>query len=77
MVPLLESADALEGADRLLDELLGDPAYRRARPERGDHQEVMLGYSDSTKESGALAAAWLLHGAESKLAASPSGTGCA
>jgi phosphoenolpyruvate carboxylase len=27
----------------------------------------MLGYSDSTKESGALAAAWLLHGAESKL----------
>ena len=28
----------------------------------------MLGYSDSTKESGALAAAWLLHGAESQLA---------
>ena len=28
----------------------------------------MLGYSDSTKESGAFAAAWLLHGAESKLA---------
>jgi phosphoenolpyruvate carboxylase len=30
----------------------------------------MLGYSDSTKESGAFAAAWLLHGAESKLAGS-------
>ena len=27
----------------------------------------MLGYSDSTKESGALAAAWLLHGAEARL----------
>jgi phosphoenolpyruvate carboxylase len=69
VVPLLESADALEGADRLLDELLGNPAYRRHVQERSGHQEVMLGYSDSTKESGALAAAWLLHGAESKLAA--------
>ena len=69
VVPLLESADALESADRLLDELLGNPAYRRHVQERSDHQEVMLGYSDSTKESGALAAAWLLHGAESKLAA--------
>jgi phosphoenolpyruvate carboxylase len=27
----------------------------------------MLGYSDSTKESGAMAAAWLLHNAETKL----------
>ncbi len=68
VVPLLESADALKDADRLLDALLGNPAYRRHVQERGNHQEVMLGYSDSTKESGALAAAWLLHGAESKLA---------
>ncbi len=68
VVPLLESADALERADRLLDELLSNPKYRGHIHRRGDHQEVMLGYSDSTKESGALAAAWLLHGAESKLA---------
>ncbi len=67
VVPLLESADALQTADQLLDELLNDPAYRQHVRRRGDHQEVMLGYSDSTKESGALAAAWLLHGAESKL----------
>jgi phosphoenolpyruvate carboxylase len=68
VVPLLESADALERADQLLDDLLGDAAYREHVRIRGDHQEVMLGYSDSTKESGALAAAWLLHGAETKLA---------
>ena len=69
VVPLLETAAALEGADRLLDEILSNPSYREHVRDRGDHQEVMLGYSDSTKESGALAAAWLLHGAESKLAA--------
>jgi phosphoenolpyruvate carboxylase len=69
VVPLFESADALEAADSILDGLLGDAAYRQHLAERGDHQEVMLGYSDSTKESGALAAAWLLTGAETKLAA--------
>jgi phosphoenolpyruvate carboxylase len=69
VVPLLETADALEGADKLLDDILSDATYRQHVHDRGNHQEVMLGYSDSTKESGALAASWLLHGAESKLAA--------
>lgn len=68
VVPLLETADALEHADRLFDELMSDATYRDQVRRRGDHQEVMLGYSDSTKESGALAAAWLLHGAETRLA---------
>ena len=68
VVPLFETADALEHADELLDDILGDEAYRAHVRARGDHQEVMLGYSDSTKESGAMAAAWLLHGAETKLA---------
>jgi phosphoenolpyruvate carboxylase len=67
VVPLLETAASLDGADQLLDELLSDASYREHVRARGDHQEVMLGYSDSTKESGALAAAWLLHGAETKL----------
>ncbi len=68
VVPLLESADALQTADSLLDQLLSETNYREHVRMRGDHQEVMLGYSDSTKESGALAAAWLLHGAEAQLA---------
>jgi phosphoenolpyruvate carboxylase len=66
-VPLLESADALEGAGALLDALLGDPEYRRHLRSRGDHQEVMLGYSDSNKESGFLAANWLLYKAQTAL----------
>ena len=68
VVPLLETADALKGADRVFDDMLADERYREHLRGRGDHQEVMLGYSDSTKESGAMAAAWLLHGAEAKLA---------
>jgi phosphoenolpyruvate carboxylase len=69
VVPLLESADALGGAAALLDELLSEPAYRAHLRERGDAQEVMLGYSDSSKESGFLAANWLLYRAQEALVA--------
>ncbi len=67
VVPLLESADALDGAAELLDTLLSDPAYRDHLRARGDAQEVMLGYSDSSKESGFLAANWLLYRAQEAL----------
>jgi phosphoenolpyruvate carboxylase len=67
VVPLLESADALGGAAELLDTLLSDPAYRGHLRARGDAQEVMLGYSDSSKESGFLAANWLLYRAQEAL----------
>ncbi len=67
VVPLFESSDALAGAGRILDELLRDPAYRDHLRARGDRQEVMLGYSDSNKESGFLAAAWMLHRAQEAL----------
>ncbi len=67
VVPLFESADALEGAGMILDELLRDAAYRDHVRGRGDRQEVMLGYSDSNKESGLVAANWLLHRAQAAL----------
>ena len=69
VVPLLESADALTGAAGLLDRLLSDPGYRRHLAGRGDRQEVMLGYSDSNKESGFLSAGWMLYRAQEALAA--------
>ncbi len=67
VVPLFESSDALAAAGPILDELLRDPAYRAHLATRGDRQEVMLGYSDSNKETGFLAAAWMLHGAQEAL----------
>ena len=69
VVPLFESFDALRDAGRILRDLLDDPAYRAHVGTRGDRQEVMLGYSDSNKESGFLSAAWLLHEAQSELVA--------
>ena len=68
VVPLFEDAATLTAAGRVLDEILSDGAYREHVRQRGDRQEVMLGYSDSNKESGYLAANWLLHGAQSALA---------
>ncbi|MEW6225777.1 MAG: phosphoenolpyruvate carboxylase [Chloroflexota bacterium] len=69
VVPLLESAEALAGAGALLEALLADPGYRAHLRDRGDVQEVMLGYSDSSKESGFLAANWLLYRAQEALVA--------
>ena len=77
VVPLLESADALAGAGGLLDTLLSDPAYRAHLRERGDAQEVMLGYSDSSRESGFLAANWLLYRAQEALVATARSHGIA
>jgi phosphoenolpyruvate carboxylase len=68
VVPLFEDAATLESAGPILDEILRDPAYRAHLRARGDRQEVMLGYSDSNKESGYLAANWLLHRAQTALA---------
>jgi phosphoenolpyruvate carboxylase len=69
VVPLFESSDALEDAGGILDALLRDPTYRSHLAQRGDRQEVMLGYSDSNKEAGFLAANWMLHRAQAALAA--------
>jgi phosphoenolpyruvate carboxylase len=68
VVPLFESGDALAICDELLEALFTDERYRRHLAERGNRQEVMLGYSDSNKESGFLAAVWTLYRAQARLA---------
>lgn len=68
VVPLFESADALGQAGEVLGDLLADARYRAHLRGRGDRQEVMLGYSDSNKESGFLAASWMLYQAQGSLA---------
>jgi phosphoenolpyruvate carboxylase len=67
VVPLFEDAATLEAAASLLDQILADDTYRAHVRRRGDRQEVMLGYSDSNKESGYLAANWLIHRSQAGL----------
>ena len=68
VVPLLESAAGLDDAGGFLDRLLVRPRLSRPPGEpAGGGQEVMLGYSDSSKESGFLASNWSLHQAQGAL----------
>ncbi len=68
VVPLFETYDDLVACPKTLDTLLSDPFYRRLVRSRDDFQEVMLGYSDSVKDSGYLAANWALFRAQEGLA---------
>ena len=61
IVPLFETADDLRRAPEVLARVLEVPAYRNTI---GNKQEVMVGYSDSSKDVGRLSAAWELYKAQ-------------
>ena len=69
VVPLFESRADLEGAVAVLDDLLADPRWLETLERRGRRLEVMLGYSDATKDAGYLAANLALYRAQGELAA--------
>ena len=67
VVPLLETESALSGARRIMGTLFENEAYAAALEARGNTQEIMLGYSDSNKENGYLAAQWSLYRNQKRL----------
>ena len=68
IVPLFETLDALEHSSDIVRQLLEDPTYREHVRRRGV-QEIMVGYSDSGKEVGLLAATAALRRAQESLPA--------
>ena len=75
IVPLFETIDDLQRGSSILEAALDLPLYRAIIASRGDSQEVMLGYSDSNKDGGYLAANWALYRAELDLVESARKTG--
>ena len=75
IVPLFETIDDLQRGSSILEAALDLPLYRAVVSARGDSQEVMLGYSDSNKDGGYLAANWALYRAELDLVESARKTG--
>ncbi|HEX7035496.1 MAG TPA: phosphoenolpyruvate carboxylase [Pseudomonadales bacterium] len=64
VVPLFETLAALDGAADTIEALLAIPWYRAYA---GGYQQVMIGYSDSAKDAGQLAAAWAQYRAQERL----------
>lgn len=67
IVPLFETIEDLQQGAATLTAVLGVPVYRALVTSRSELQEVMLGYSDSNKDGGYLAANWALYRAELEL----------
>jgi phosphoenolpyruvate carboxylase len=68
VVPLFETLEDLENAADIMRTLLDDQTYSRQLEARGRRQEVMIGYSDSGKDAGMIAASWGLYRAQESLA---------
>jgi phosphoenolpyruvate carboxylase len=68
IVPLFETIGDLERSSTIVRELWSDAEYRSHLAHRGNIQEVMLGYSDSNKDGGYLAANWFLYRTQNALA---------
>ncbi|HEX8983591.1 MAG TPA: phosphoenolpyruvate carboxylase [Ktedonobacterales bacterium] len=77
IVPLFEEIGELRQSAHILEALLRIPVYRAALRARGWRQQIMIGYSDSNKGAGYLAAAWATFGAQEALARAAAAHGLA
>jgi len=67
VVPLFETLDDLNGATKTMETLYSTAAYVGSLVNR--KQEIMIGYSDSAKDAGRLAASWAQYETQEALAA--------
>jgi phosphoenolpyruvate carboxylase len=68
VVPLFETVEDLKAAPAVMERLFEEPFYRQllvsSSPTSRPLQELMLGYSDSNKDSGFLSSNWEIHQAQ-------------
>ncbi len=68
VVPLFETVEDLQRAPAVMEQLFEAKIYRNLLPRVGEDlqplQELMLGYSDSNKDSGFLSSNWEIHQAQ-------------
>ena len=68
VVPLFETVEDLQHAPAVMERLFSEPFYLQLLASNGEAdralQEVMLGYSDSNKDSGFLSSNWEIHKAQ-------------
>jgi phosphoenolpyruvate carboxylase len=69
IVPLFETIDDLRACTTIVKQAFTHPAYRGYLAQCQMKQQVMLGYSDSSKDGGILTSAWELYQAQRQLGA--------
>lgn len=77
MVPLFETRAALEEAPATMAELYACEPYVAHLRTQANRQTVMVGYSDSGKDTGYIGSTWALHNAQEALAAQAAEAGLA
>jgi len=65
--PLFETIDDLRRAPEVMHKLFSDPVYRRVLDGQNRIQDIMVGYSDSSKDGGILTSSWELYKAQEAL----------
>jgi phosphoenolpyruvate carboxylase len=68
IAPQFETTEALANCAGTVRELLADPLYRRYLQAHGQRQCILIGYSDSIKETGVCASRFTIHRAQHDLA---------
>ncbi len=68
IAPLFETIEDLVRAPEIMRALFETPIYREHLAQRGNRQEIMIGYSDSNKDGGYLRSSWSLYQAQERLA---------
>ncbi|KHD84322.1 phosphoenolpyruvate carboxylase [Bacillus ginsengihumi] len=65
--PLLETIEDLKNGPKMMKQLFDIPIYRNHLEVRNNLQEIMLGYSDGSKDGGTLTANWQLYKAQKEI----------